>query len=54
LEKQLDEEGLPQPVSKTAAEKERKKKAKAEIVVEYVDIIKDDFWTQRPWILSGK
>lgn len=42
------------PQSKTAAEKERKTRAKAKIAVEHVDIIKDDFWERRPWILSGK
>jgi len=24
------------------------------VVVEHVDIIKDDFWERRPWILSNK
>ncbi|KAB2576113.1 tRNA guanylyltransferase protein [Lasiodiplodia theobromae] len=43
-----------QPLSKTAAEKERKRRAKAKIAVEHVDIIKDDFWLRRPWILSGR
>lgn len=41
-------------LSKTAAEKDRKTKAKAQVVVEHVDIIKDDFWEQRPWILTGR
>ena len=40
--------------SKTQAEKSRKAKAKAAIVVEHVDIINDTFWEKRPWILSGK
>ncbi|KAF4302203.1 putative tRNA guanylyltransferase protein [Botryosphaeria dothidea] len=43
-----------QPLSKTAAEKERKKRAKARIAVEHVDVIRDEFWLRRPWILSGK
>ena len=43
-----------QPLSKTAAEKERKRRAKAKIAVKHVDIIKDDFWLRRPWILSGR
>lgn len=41
------EEGL----SKTQQEKERKRRAKAPIVVEHVDIIKDEFWERRPWLL---
>ena len=40
--------------SKTQAEKLRKVKAKASVVVEHLDIIKDEFWEKRPWILSGK
>jgi len=39
--------------SKTQAEKERKKKMKASIAVEHVDIIRDEFWEARPWILAG-
>jgi tRNA(His) guanylyltransferase len=46
-----DEAAVP---SKTQAEKLRKAKAKATVVVEHVDIIKDEFWKKRPWILSGK
>ncbi|EON69651.1 hypothetical protein W97_08911 [Coniosporium apollinis CBS 100218] len=51
-----DDQGVlpPAPLSKTAAEKDRKRRAKARIVVEHLDIIKDDFWTQRPWILTGR
>jgi tRNA(His) guanylyltransferase len=40
--------------SKTQAEKLRKARAKARVVVEHVDIIQDEFWDKRPWILSGK
>lgn len=40
--------------SQTAAEKERKTRAKAKIAVEHIDIIRDEFWKQRPWILSGR
>lgn len=40
--------------SKTQAEKDRKKKAKARITVQHVDIIKDEFWDMRPWLLSNK
>jgi tRNA(His) guanylyltransferase len=42
-----------QTVSKTAAEKQRKAKTKAGIAIEHIDIIKDDFWNSRPWILAG-
>ncbi|RDW90068.1 tRNA guanylyltransferase [Aspergillus mulundensis] len=51
-----DEEGaLPQEnVSKTQQEKLRKLRRKAQVVVDHVDIIKDEFWERRPWILSGK
>ena len=41
-------------LSKTQAEKERKWQAKATIRVEHIGLIKDDFWDQRPWLLSGK
>ncbi|ETN41767.1 uncharacterized protein HMPREF1541_03704 [Cyphellophora europaea CBS 101466] len=39
------------PLSKTQQEKQRKAKAKAQVVVRHLDIIKDDFWNRRPWIL---
>lgn len=45
---------VPETMSKTQQEKLRKAKAKAQVVVDHVDIIKDDFWSQRPWLLSGK
>ncbi|KAL5334890.1 tRNA guanylyltransferase [Aspergillus crustosus] len=41
-------------VSKTQQEKARKLRRKAPVVIEHLDIIKDEFWTKRPWILSGK
>jgi tRNA(His) guanylyltransferase len=41
-------------LSKTAAEKERKKRAKVGVAVQHIDIIQDDFWSRRPWILSGR
>ena len=44
----------PVELSKTQAEKERKRQAKASISVEHTDIIKDDFWDQRPWLLSSR
>ena len=41
-------------LSRTQSEKLRKEKAKARVVVKHLDIIKDDFWERRSWILSGK
>jgi hypothetical protein len=41
-------------MSRTQKEKDRKKRSKAKVVVAHVDLIKDDFWEKRPWILSGK
>jgi len=41
-------------VSRTQVEKARKQRSRAEITVEHVDIIKDDFWERRPWLLSNK
>lgn len=43
----------PQP-SRTQKEKERKKRSKAKVLCEHVDLIKDEFWEKRPWLLSGK
>lgn len=40
--------------SKRQTENDRKRRAKARIVVEHLDIIKDDFWDRRPWLLSNK
>ncbi|KAL4973419.1 Thg1 C terminal domain-containing protein [Aspergillus desertorum] len=48
------EEDRPLNISKTQQEKLRKLRHKAQVVVEHVDIIKDEFWERRPWILSGK
>ena len=43
-----------QVVSKSQQEKVRKAKQKAKVVVLHCDVIKDEFWERRPWILSGK
>ncbi|KAF2401840.1 putative tRNAHis guanylyltransferase [Trichodelitschia bisporula] len=43
-----------QKPSKSAAEREKKTKAKAGIAVQHIDLIKDEFWECRPWILTGK
>lgn len=40
--------------SRTQMEKAKKARDKAIVVVKHIDIIKDDFWKSRPWILSGK
>ena len=45
-------EKLALPSTKTQLEKERKKKLKAMIAVEHVDIIGDGFWDARPYILA--
>lgn len=42
------------PLSKTQLEKERKRKIKAEIVAEHVDIIGDAFWDSRPYLLAPR
>ncbi|WYZ44229.1 hypothetical protein EsH8_VII_000665 [Colletotrichum jinshuiense] len=49
-------DALAEPVqqSKTQAEKDKKKRGKARVVIEHLDIIKDDFWDRRPWLLSNK
>jgi len=52
MEEIADEEE--REISKTQAEKERKKKSKARITVQHLDIIKDEFWQRRPWLLSNK
>ena len=41
-------------LSRTQVEKDRKRRAKARITVQHVDIIKDEFWERRPWLLSNK
>ena len=47
-------EGRPVQMSKNQRDKDRKKRTKARIVIEHVDVIKDEFWEKRPWILSGR
>jgi len=39
--------------SKTQQDKERKRRAKVPVVVEHVDIIRDEFWEKRHWLLSN-
>ncbi|KEY66525.1 hypothetical protein S7711_04851 [Stachybotrys chartarum IBT 7711] len=49
-------DNLAEPVkqSKSQTENDKKRRAKAKILVTHIDIIKDDFWDRRPWILSNK
>ncbi|KAK4542839.1 hypothetical protein LTR36_006215 [Oleoguttula mirabilis] len=42
------------PTSKTQLEKERKRKQKATVAVEHVDVIGDAFWEAHPYILASK
>jgi hypothetical protein len=54
LVKKLPGEDLSVAMSRSALEKERKRKRKAEIVVEHVDLIQKGFWEERPYVLAGK
>ncbi|KAK4987336.1 tRNA-His guanylyltransferase [Elasticomyces elasticus] len=42
------------PVSKTQMAKEKKRRRKAEIVIEHVDVIGDAFWGEHTWILAER
>ncbi|OJD18243.1 hypothetical protein AJ78_01743 [Emergomyces pasteurianus Ep9510] len=53
-ESDVEEEGPPIEMTKSQMARLRKIQKKATIVVTHLDIIKDDFWDQRPWILSNK
>ncbi|KAL2165339.1 hypothetical protein VTH06DRAFT_636 [Thermothelomyces fergusii] len=52
----VEVDNLAEPVqqSKTQTENDKKRRAKARIVVQHLDIIKDEFWDRRPWLLSNK
>lgn len=50
----VDELAEPVQQSKTQNENDKKRRSKARIVVEHLDIIRDDFWVRRPWVLSNK
>ena len=50
----MDALAEPAQQSKTQNENDKKRRSKARIVVEHLDIIRDDFWDRRPWILSNK
>lgn len=51
-----DADDIAQPAqqSKSQSENDKKKRAKARVTVEHIDIIKDEFWDRRPWLLSNK
>lgn len=40
-------------LSKTQQEKVKKARQKAKVIVQHVDVIKDEFWKMRPWLLTG-
>ncbi|KAI5864820.1 tRNA guanylyltransferase [Durotheca rogersii] len=54
IAKAADELAEPVEQSKTQDQNDKKRRAKARILVDHVDIIKDDFWERRPWLLSNK
>lgn len=39
-------------ISRKRKEKERKRRSKAEIELQFVDIIRDQFWEAHPWLLT--
>ncbi|KAL8913267.1 MAG: hypothetical protein Q9171_001914 [Xanthocarpia ochracea] len=41
-------------VAKSRRVNEKKRRSKAEITLQYVDIIRDDFWNAHPWLLSDE
>lgn len=41
-------------LSKTQEENDKKRRAKARITVQHLDVIKDEFWERRPWLLSNR
>lgn len=51
---EMDDLAEPVTQSKTKNENDKKRRAKARVLVEHIDIIRDDFWDRRPWILSNK
>lgn len=51
---EADSAAEPAQLSKSQSEREKKKRTKAKVLIEHLDIIKDDFWDRRPWILSNK
>ncbi|KAL7620405.1 tRNA-His guanylyltransferase [Parahypoxylon ruwenzoriense] len=54
VSKAADELAEPVKQSKTQDQNDKKRRAKARVLVSHLDIIKDDFWERRPWLLSNK
>ncbi|ESA43814.1 tRNA guanylyltransferase [Neurospora crassa] len=50
---EMSSSAVPEVKSKSQVEKDKKVRTKAKIVVEHLDIIRDEFWERRPWLLSG-
>ncbi|KAL8858853.1 MAG: hypothetical protein Q9178_004657 [Gyalolechia marmorata] len=48
------QEGEDREVAKARRVNEKKRRSKAEITLQYVDIIRDDFWNAHPWLLSDE
>ena len=42
------------PMSKTQLDRLSKSRRKALVVVEHLDIIQDEFWERRPWLLTNR
>ena len=40
--------------SRTQREKVKKAKQKAQVIVQHIDVIKDELWALRPWLLTGE
>lgn len=45
---------MPLKLSKTALQQEKKRKARVGVAVFHGDVIRDEFWQRRSWILSGR
>ncbi|KAI6783080.1 tRNAHis guanylyltransferase [Emericellopsis cladophorae] len=50
----VDAQAEPVQQSKKQTENDKRRRSKAAIMVDHLDIIKDEFWDRRPWILSNK
>lgn len=53
LSRKENESGQVEKRSKTLEEKIRKRRGKADVIVYSGDMVKDEFWNMRPWILEG-
>lgn len=45
--------GQEEKKSKTQEEKLKKRRGKVGVCLYHGDLVKDDFWLRRPWILTG-